>query len=93
MRINDLSEGVRDVVGSTLDTYLSVSSNKLNEVMKALTIVSTIFLPLTLVTSLYGMNFDLMPELHWRYGYLMVWVIMGLVIAGMLWFFRRRRWL
>ncbi len=93
VRINDLSEGVRDVVGSTLDTYLSVSSHKLNEVMKALTIVSTIFLPLTLVTSLYGMNFDIMPELHWRYGYLMVWVVMGLVLAGMLWFFRRKRWL
>jgi len=45
------------------------------------------------VTSLYGMNFDIMPELHWRYGYLMVWVVMGLVLAGMLWFFRRKRWL
>ena len=93
VRITDLSEGVRDVVGSTLDTYLSVSSNKMNEIMKALTIVSTIFLPLTLVTSLYGMNFDLMPELRWRYGYLMVWAIMLAIIVGMLWFFRRRRWL
>jgi magnesium transporter len=93
VRINDLSEGVRDVVSGTLDTYLSVSSNKLNEVMKTLTIMSTIFLPLTLVTSLYGMNFDFMPELHWHYGYLMVWVLMGAIFAGMLWFFRRKRWL
>lgn len=93
VRIADLSEGVRDIVGGTLDTYLSVSSNKLNEVMKALTIVSTIFLPLTLVTSLYGMNFEFMPELHWRYGYLMVWIIMIGIIVGMLWFFRRRRWI
>lgn len=93
VRIADLSESVRDVVGSTLDTYLSVSSNKLNEVMKTLTMVSTIFLPLTLVTSLYGMNFDFMPELHWHYGYLMVWIIMGVIIVGMLWFFHRRRWL
>lgn len=93
VRINDISEGVRDVVAGTLDTYLSVSSNKLNEVMKALTIVSTIFLPLTLITSLYGMNFDFMPELHWHYGYLMIWVIMGVITVGMLWFFRRRRWL
>ncbi len=93
VRLNDLTENVRDVVTGAMDTYLSVSSNKLNEVMKALTIVSTIFLPLTLITSLYGMNFDVMPELHWRYGYLMVWVIMLAVISGMLWFFRRKRWL
>ena len=93
VRITDLSEGVRDVVGSALDTYLSVSSNRLNEVMKALTMVSTIFLPLTLVTSLYGMNFDILPELHWRYGYLMVWGIMAGIVIGMLTFFRRKRWI
>lgn len=93
VRITDLSEGVRDVVSSALDTYLSVSSNRLNEVMKALTMVSTIFLPLTLVTSLYGMNFDILPEFHWRYGYLMVWGIMAGIVIGMLTFFRRKRWI
>lgn len=93
VRVTDLSEGVRDVVGSTLDTYLSVSSNKMNEVMKALTIVSTTILPLSLVTSLYGMNFRIMPELEWRYGYLMVWIIMGLIVAGMMWYFHRKRWI
>lgn len=93
VRVQDLSEGVRDVVSTTLDTYMSVSSNKLNEVMKTLTILSTIFMPLTLVTGLYGMNFDVMPELHWRYGYLMVWVIIVVVIVGMIWFFRRKRWI
>jgi magnesium transporter len=93
VRITDLSEGVRDVVSGTLDTYLTVSSNRMNEIMKTLTIVSTIFMPLTFVTGLYGMNFEFMPELHWRYGYLMVWVIAFLLIVGMLWLFRRRKWL
>lgn len=93
VRITDLSEGVRDVVSGTLDTYLSVSSNRMNEIMKTLTLVSTIFMPLTFLTGLYGMNFDNIPELHWRYGYFMVWGIAILLIGGMLWLFRRRKWL
>lgn len=93
VRITDLSEGVRDVVSGTLDTYLSVSSNRMNEIMKTLTLVSTIFMPLTFLTGLYGMNFDNIPELRWRYGYFMVWGIAILLIAGMLWMFRRRKWL
>jgi magnesium transporter len=93
VRIHDLSESIRDVVTGTLDTYLSATSNRLNEVMKALTIVSTIFLPLSFVAGVYGMNFDYLPELHWRYGYLLVWGVFILVVAGMLWYFRRRGWI
>jgi magnesium transporter len=93
VRIQDLSESVRDIVTGTLDTYLSASSNRLNEVMKALTIVSTIFLPLSFVAGVYGMNFEFMPELHWRYGYLIVWAIFLGLASVMLWLFRRRGWL
>lgn len=93
VRIHDLSESIRDVVAGTLDTYLSATSNRLNEVMKALTIVSTIFLPLSFVAGVYGMNFDYLPELHWRYGYYLVWGSFMLIVAVMLWYFRRRGWI
>ncbi|HXW00643.1 MAG TPA: magnesium/cobalt transporter CorA, partial [Anaerolineae bacterium] len=93
VRTHDLSESIRDVVTGTLDTYLSATNNRLSEVMKALTIVSTIFLPLSFVAGVYGMNFDVLPELHWRYGYLMVWGIFILIVLGMLWYFRHREWI
>lgn len=93
VRIHDLSESIRDVATGTLDTYLSAASNRLNEVMKALTIVSTIFLPLSFVAGIYGMNFEYFPEVHWRFGYLYVWSIFILIVVGMLWFFRRRGWI
>jgi magnesium transporter len=92
VRIHDLSESVRDVTIGTLDTYLSVTSNRLNQVMKALTIVSTIFLPLAFVAGVYGMNFDYMPELHWRYGYLMAWAIFLIIPLTMILFFKRKGW-
>lgn len=93
VRVHDLSESIRDVATGTLDTYLSAASNRLNEVMKALTIVSTIFLPLSFVAGIYGMNFEFFPEIHWRFGYLYVWIIFISIVAGMLWFFRRRGWI
>lgn len=90
VRIQDLSESIRDIVSGTLDIYLNSTSLRLNEVMKALTIVSTIFLPLSFLAGVYGMNFLTMPELAW--GYPWIWIIFLLVAIGMLWFFRRRRW-
>jgi magnesium transporter len=93
VRLHDLSESVRDVIIGALDTYLSVTSNRLNEVMKALTIVSTIFLPLSFLAGVYGMNFDYFPELHWRYGYYMAWGLFMAIVGGMLWYFRRRGWI
>lgn len=86
-------EGFRDIVASMIDLYLSNISQKLNEIIKVLTIVSTIFVPLTFISSVYGMNFDVMPELHWRYGYPLLMLLMLLVAGGMLAFFRRRSWI
>jgi magnesium transporter len=68
-------------------------SNKMNQIMKLLTIISTIFIPLTFIVGLYGMNFDFMPELHWRYGYLFVWIVMTLITVLMFRWFRKKNWL
>ncbi len=86
-------EGFRDIVGNMIDLYLSNISQRLNEIIKVLTIVSTIFVPLTFISSVYGMNFDVMPELHWKYGYPLLLLLMLLVAGGMLAFFKRRHWL
>ncbi len=93
VRIVDLTENYRDLINGLQDAYLSVASNKMNEVMKVLTVISTIFLPLTLITGIYGMNFENMPELSQDYGYPMVWVTFILLAGGMLLFFKRRGWL
>ena len=92
VRIQDLSESLRDIVSGVLDIYLNSTSLRLNEVMKALTVVSTIFLPLTFVAGIYGMNFHYMPEISWRYGYVFAWVIFIVIFLGMLAWFRRRKW-
>jgi magnesium transporter len=76
-----------------LDLYLSSVSNKMNEIMKVLTIISTTFIPLSFLTGLYGMNFKYMPELDWRWGYPAVIVVMVSVIASFLVFFKRRKWI
>jgi len=93
IQVLDTVEIFRDTVSGMLDIYLSSVSNRMNEVMKVLTIMATIFIPLTFIAGIYGMNFAYMPELQWRYGYAMVWGVMILCLAGMFWFFRRRRWL
>jgi magnesium transporter len=93
VRIQDMTESIRDLISGSLDIYLSATSNRLNEVMKALTIVSTIFLPLSFFAGVYGMNFHFMPELSWKYGYLMAWGIFIAIVAGMLIFFRKRGWI
>ena len=72
VRVTDLAESYRDLISGSLEAYLSVVSNRLNEIMKVLTIFSAIMLPLTFIAGVYGMNFDNMPELHWQYGYYMV---------------------
>ncbi|MGH8128592.1 MAG: magnesium/cobalt transporter CorA [Gammaproteobacteria bacterium] len=98
LRIIDFTETYREMMSSLLDTYLSSVSQRMNDVMKVLTVVGTIFLPLTFITGLYGMNFDTaspwnLPELHWRYGYFYVLGVMLVVVLGMLLYFRRKRWL
>jgi len=91
--LNDQIDTSREWIASVLDLHLSVTSNKMNEIMKVLTIIATIMLPLTVIGSIYGMNFKYMPELQWRYGYLMVWLVMILITIGMLYYFRRKGWL
>ena len=93
VRVVDLAESYRDLISGSLEAYLSVVSNRLNEIMKVLTIFSAIMLPLTFIAGVYGMNFENMPELHSRYGYYTVWAIMLAVAIGMLLFFRRRGWI
>jgi len=71
---------------------MSAVSNRMNEVMKILTIAGSIFIPLTFIAGIYGMNFEFMPELKWRYGYPVLLIIMGLLAAGMLIFFKKKKW-
>ena len=93
VRVADLTESYRDLVAAVLEMYLSMQSQRLNEVMKVLTLISTIMLPLTFVAGVYGMNFEFMPELHWKYGYVFALSLMGLITAGLIWYFKRKRWL
>ncbi|MDC4205669.1 MAG: magnesium/cobalt transporter CorA [Candidatus Manganitrophus sp.] len=92
-RINDLAESYRDLVTSALDAYLSVVSNRLNEIMKVLTVFTATLMPLTVITGIYGMNFENMPELHSKYGYFIVIAVMAAITVGMLAFFRKKKWL
>jgi len=93
IQVVDTIETFRDMVSGILDIYLSSLSNRMNEVMKVLTIIATLFIPLTFVAGIYGMNFKSMPELEWRYGYVFAWVIMALIALLMLLYFRKKRWL
>lgn len=93
IQIIDTIESFRDMVSGMLDTYLSSLSNRMNNVMKVLTIIATIFIPLTFVAGIYGMNFEHMPELKWKWGYLAVWMVMGVLTVIMLAYFRRKKWL
>ena len=93
IQVSDSIDTHRDMVGSIMDLYLSGLSNKMNQVMQVLTIIATIFIPLTFIAGIYGMNFDYMPELHWKYGYFGVWGIMGAVLLIMIVYFRKKKWL
>jgi magnesium transporter len=93
LRVTDLGDGYRELLSSSLDAYLSVVSNRMNEVMKVLTLVSTVLLPMTFVAGVYGMNFEHMPELHWKYGYAAAWAVMLAIGGGMVWWFKARKWL
>ena len=89
----DTIETFRDMVSGMLDIYLSSVSNRLNSVMKVLTIIATIFMPLTFLAGIYGMNFKYMPELEWRWGYPVIWLIMIGIGFFMLLYFRKKKWL
>ncbi len=93
IQVIDTLETFRDMLSGMLDIYLSSISNRLNEVMKVLTIIATIFIPLTFIVGVYGMNFKYMPELEWRWGYPMVMLAMLVVVLGMVVYFRKKRWI
>ncbi len=93
VRMVQAVEAQRDLIAATRDAYLSVVSNRMNEVMKVLTIIATIFIPVTFIAGVYGMNFDWMPELNQPWGYPAVLGVMAAVAGGMLLYFRRKRWL
>ncbi len=93
IHIIDTIETFREMLSGMLDIYLSSMSNKMNEIMKVLTIIATIFMPLSFIAGLYGMNFKYMPELQWRWGYVAALLIMLLTCLAMLVYFKRRKWL
>ncbi|MCO6453127.1 MAG: magnesium/cobalt transporter CorA [Caldilineales bacterium] len=92
IQVIDMLETLRELTTGMQDLYLSSLSYRMNEIMKVLTVIATIFIPLTFITSLYGMNFRFMPEIGWRWGYAFVWVLIVLVAGGLLLYFRRKRW-
>ena len=93
IQVIDMLETLRDMHAGLFDMYLSNVSNKMNEVMKILTIIATIFIPLTFVAGIYGMNFQYMPELSWRYGYFGILGLMAGLFLGMIVFFKKKKWL
>ena len=93
IQVMDTVETLRDVLSGILDIYLSSMSNRMNEIMKVLTIIATIFIPLTFIVGIYGMNFQYIPEIKWIWGYPVVLSVMLIIVIAMLVFFRRKKWM
>lgn len=99
VQLIDAIENFRELISSLMEVYLSSASYKLNDVMRTLTVISLLFMPLNLIAGIYGMNFNPdssplnMPELNWRYGYIFALVLMTTAVGGMMWFFHRKGWL
>ncbi len=89
---SELTDSYREILYDQLNIYHSSMSTKLNEIMRVLTIISVIFIPITFIVGVYGTNFVNVPELHWSYGYYIMWAIMVFTTLGMLWFFKRKKW-
>lgn len=81
------------MIWGLMDMYMTTISNKMNEVMKVLTIMASIFIPLTFIAGIYGMNFEYIPELQWKYSYFVLWGVMIIIFIGMLYYFKRKKWL
>jgi magnesium transporter len=92
IQVIDTVETLRDLTGGMTDLYLSSVGQRTNEVMKVLTIMASIFIPLTFMAGIYGMNFDVMPELHLPWAYPVLWLVMLAVAGAMIWYFRKRKW-
>jgi magnesium transporter len=93
LRAGETVETYRELIAGVMEVNLSTVSNRMNSIMKVLTIISTIFIPLTFIVGVYGMNFSHMPELRYPYAYPLIWGIMILIALGMLIYFKRRHWL
>jgi len=93
IQVIDTIESFRDVLSGLSDLYLSTVSNRMNEVMKVLTIMATIFIPLTFIAGIYGMNFEFMPELKWRWAYPGLWVMLILIFVAMMAWFKKKKWI
>jgi magnesium transporter len=93
IQVMDTIETFRDILSGMLDIYLSSISNRMNAVMKVLTVIATIFMPLTFIAGVYGMNFKYMPELEWHWGYPAIWGLMVTIALFMLYFFKKKKWL
>ncbi len=93
IQVVDTVETFRDILSGVLDIYLSNVSNRMNEVMKVLTVIATIFIPLTFLAGVYGMNFEYMPELAWPWAYPAVWTVFLLIFAGLFFWFKRKKWI
>lgn len=93
VRVTDLADSYRELLSSVLDMYMSVQGQKLNEIIKVLTLMSTLMLPMTFVAGVYGMNFDFMPETHWKYGYLLAILFMVAIAGGLVVWFKLRKWI
>jgi len=92
IQVMDTTETLRDILSSMLEVYLSSSSNKMNEIMKVLTIISTVFMPLSFITGVYGMNIRYMPELEWPLMYPVIWGVMVSISVAMLIYFKKKKW-
>lgn len=92
IHVSETLEVQREITTGLMETYLSMMSNKMNEVMKVLTVIATIFIPLTFIVGIYGMNFKYMPELEWPWAYFAVWGVMIAVVVGMAFYFKRKKW-
>lgn len=93
IQVVDTIENFCDMLSSMLDIYLSSVGNKMNEVMRVLTIIATIFIPITFLAGIYGMNFKYMPELEWRWAYPAFWIIVIVILMGMVVWLKRKKWL
>ncbi|MDD2466303.1 MAG: magnesium/cobalt transporter CorA [Desulfobulbus sp.] len=93
LRVIDIMDSYRDLINGMLDIYLSSVSNRMNEIMKVMTVFATIFIPLTFLVGVYGMNFDYMPELHWKWAYPILWGLFFCIPAGLITLFKKKRWL
>jgi magnesium transporter len=88
----DSMDTYKDLTSSLMDIHINTMNSRMNEVMKVLAVISTIFMPLTFIVGVYGMNFDYMPELRSQYGYLGVWIVMAIIGGGMIYYFKRKKW-